>query len=133
MNTWRPILILIVTLLIGYHAANAQSKPVEIDGIKCDHTSTQMDRFRGEHRDGYFPFIARNYDGSHIEWTISDNKGSYVGTLNVDRDTKLPLGFSEHYKGQLFWAIYSPCDDYAYAIYSMSDAQEKQFRKDNPK
>jgi hypothetical protein len=119
MNTIRFLLLIIVALLCGARFAIGQ----------CDHISTKMSRFQS---DRYFPIIARNYDGSRIEWTYSDMEGNYAGTLSIDKQTKLPLNFSASYKNRYFWAIVSTCDNYAYAIYQMSPEQEKEFNK-NPK
>jgi hypothetical protein len=126
MNTHRLIWIPAFALLLSYQLANGQAPTLK----KCDHESTRMSRFLS---DRFQPIVARNYDGSRIEWTFMDDQGSYAGTLNVDKGTKLPMGFPANYKNRLFWAITSTCDDYVYAVYEMAPDQLKEFRKTNPK
>jgi hypothetical protein len=87
-----------------------------------------MSRFK---QDAFQPLVARNYDGSRIEWTFSDDETLYAGTLIVDKRTILPMGFSANYKNRLFWAIYSTCDNFAYTIAEMSPEQFKEFKKFN--
>ncbi len=93
--------------------------------VQCDHKSPRMSRFKA---DGFFPLVARNYDGLRIEWTFIDDQGNYAGTLIVDKMTRLPANFATSYKGRLFWAVYSSCDQYAYGIYEMMPEQIKAFK-----
>src|SRR4051812_4300226 len=104
---YLPIAMLILLLFIS--ASSQESPPPTLK--KCDHESTRMSRFKAS---GFFPIIARNYDGSRIEWTYSDDEGHYSGTLAVDKGTTLPPNFGASYKDRFFWAVYSDCDQYAY-------------------
>jgi hypothetical protein len=124
------ILALLVCLLIGFRLASAQAPTLK----KCDHDSTRMSRFvsDGQPVSGFFPIVAISFNGTELGWTFKDDQGVYAGILNVDKDTKLPPDFSSRFKGQFFWAIYSACDKYAYAIYGPTPEQVKAFKK-NPK
>jgi hypothetical protein len=122
----RLIWILAMTLLLAFTAATIRCQAPTLK--KCDHESTRMSRFKEA---GFIPIVARNYDGSRIEWTFSDDQGESIGTFTVDKTTTLPMGFAANYKGRLFWAIYSDCDQFVYAIDEMSAEQVKEFRKFN--
>lgn len=135
MNTHRrndiDLIILTVCILVfAALSAWSQDAPPTLLKKTCDHTSTRMSRFTEA---GFIPIVARNFDGSRIEWTFMDDQGSYAHILNVDKDTKLPPGFASTYKNHLFWAIYSNCDQYVYEIAVLSPEQLKQFQKYNPK
>lgn len=125
-------LIILTVCILVFTALSAWSQDASPTLLKktCDHTSIRMSRFSEA---GIMPIVARNFDGSRIEWTFTDDLGNYANTLNVDKDTKLPSGFASSYKNHLFWAIYSNCDQYAYVIDVLSDSQLKAFGKYNPK
>jgi hypothetical protein len=123
------LLLAICVLLLLALKINCQEPPTLLKKT-CDRTSTRMSRFTEA---GFIPIVARNFDGSRIEWTFADDQGTFANILNVDKDTKLPAGFASNYKDHLFWAIYSNCDQHAYEIATMSPEQLKAFGKYNPK